>query len=292
MTQIYKTLIGKNGYLFLQNDSSNEIYRHVNGASNITVESLNRYDILKGRFFISIFPNKSFVCRSQLPDGYDLKYRADIEIYKQKFGGYLLDGYELIGDDIETFYKTDTHMNLNGTIKIYCEFVKKINAMFNLDIVEKNFTIESRNVYSLGEVSHGDLTWGNNLGDQVLDHRSDVYYYSDDIINLYPREILENKHNITCFDLQGNELKDCNSSVIGTPFDWNVISKYIFYKKNKDTPRYKVLIFYDSFLLSTLFLYLELFDEVYMQKNVFDPELVKLLKPDYVFEFRVERFLF
>ena len=289
---VNKTLIGKNGYLFLHNDSSHEIQRHVTELSNINVESLSRYDIVRGRYFITVFPNKSFVCRSQLPDGYCVNYRPDLEVYKQKFGNYLFDGYEVIGDEIETFYKTDTHMNLNGTFRVYCEFVKKINTLFKLDLVEKKFTIESRSVNRLTEICHGDLTWPSNLGDQQLDDISDVYYYSNDIINLYPKETIEYKHGVIFLNLENNVLKNCNSSFIGTPFDWNVVSKHIFYKINNSEPRYKVLIFYDSFLISTLFLYLDLFDEVYMQKNTFDQNLVNIIKPDYVFEFRVERFLF
>jgi len=289
---VNKTLIGKNGYLFLHNDSSDEIQRHIKSVSNISLESLNRYDTIQDSYFITVFPNKSFICRSQLPDGYDIKYRADLNVYKKKFGKYLFDGYEVLGDDIETFYKTDTHMNLKGTIKVYCEFVKKINSLFKLGLIEKKFSVESRNVNQLMEVCHGDLTWSSNLGDQRLDDVSDVYYYSKDILNLYPTEIIEYKHGLTFLKLENNLLNDYSSSVIGTPFDWNVVSKHIFYKKNKSEPRHKVLIFYDSFLISTLFLYLDLFDEVYMQKNVFDQDLVNTIKPDYVFEFRVERFLF
>lgn len=287
-----KTLIGKDGYLFLHNDSSDEIKRHLKNFSNISLESLCRYDTVRDRCFITVFPNKSYVCRSKLPDGYDIKYRSDFDVYKKKFGDHIFDGYEVIGDDVETFYKTDTHMNMKGAVKVYCEFVKKINSLFKLDLIEKKFSIESRIVNQLMEVCHGDLTWSSNLGDQQLDDVSDIYYYSNDIMNLYPTEIIEYKHGLTFLKLENNVLNECNSSVIGTPFDWNVVSKYIFYKKNKSEPRHKVLIFYDSFLISTLFLYLDLFDEVYMQKNVFDKNLVNMINPDYVFEFRVERFLF
>jgi hypothetical protein len=287
-----KTLIGKNGYLFLQNDSSNEIKRHETETSNISIDSLNRYDSVQKKYFITVFPNKSFVCRSELPDGYDLKYRSDLNVYKKKFGDYLLDGYTIIRDDIETFYKTDTHMNLRGTLQIYYEFLKKINSLFKLNLKTKKIKIESTAVENLAEYSHGDLTWQSNLGDQILDDRRDVYYFSKEITNLYPLEIVDKKHRVNFFKLENNDLIDCNSSVIGTQFDWNVISKYILHKKNKSDPKYKVLIFYDSFLISTLFLYLDLFDEVYMQKNVFDKNLVTKINPDYIFEFRVERFLF
>jgi hypothetical protein len=283
-----KTLIGKNGYLFLKN----EIQKHIDEFSTIETESLSRYDNVKNKYFITVFPDKAFVCRSQLPDGYNLKYRSDLEVYKKKFGKYIFDGYEVNRDNIETFYKTDTHMNLNGTIQIYFEFVKKINSLFKLDLITKPINVESRNVDQLLEVGHGDLTWAFNIGDQKLDDVSDVYYYSNDITDLYPSKIVENKYSVNFLTLENSELKNKNSLVIGTLFDWHIVSRYIFYRKNKSEPRHKVLIFYDSFLLSTLFLYLDLFDEVYMQKSTFDQNLINVINPDYVFEFRVERFLF
>lgn len=287
-----KTLIGKNGYLFLNNDSCDEIQRHIKDFSKISVESLSRYDIVRDRYFITVFPNKSFVCRSQLPDGYYVNYRPDFNVYKKKFGNYIFDGYEVIGDEIETFYKTDTHMNLKGTIRIYYDFLKRINSLFNLDLIEKRFNIDVKYVDRLTDIGHGDLTWYQNLGDQILYDTSDFYYYSDEIKNLYPRGIVKLEDELFFYILENDKLIDRTASVIGTQFDWNIISKYTFKKKNKVNPRYKVLIFYDSFLLSTLSLYLELFDEVYMQKNAFDQNLVNAIQPDYVFEFRVERFLF
>ena len=53
----------------------------------------------------------------------------------------------------------------------------------------------------------------------------------------------------------------------------------------------KVLIFYDSFLLNMIPIYIELFNEVYLIKKVYNNELIQLINPDYIFEFRVERFL-
>jgi len=38
-------------------------------------------------------------------------------------------------------------------------------------------------------------------------------------------------------------------------------------------------------------LYIDLFYEVYMIKTIYNNNLIKLISPDFVFEFRVERFL-
>jgi hypothetical protein len=74
--------------------------------------------------------------------------------------------------------------------------------------------------------------------------------------------------------------------------EWNIVSKYILYQKNITNNNLKVIIFYDSLLLSSLSLYMELFETVYMIKDIYNNEIINIIKPDYVFEFRVERFLF
>ena len=51
-------------------------------------------------------------------------------------------------------------------------------------------------------------------------------------------------------------------------------------------------IFYDSFLTNTLPLYLDLFENIYLVKNVYDNNIINKIKPNYVFQFTVERFLF
>ena len=54
----------------------------------------------------------------------------------------------------------------------------------------------------------------------------------------------------------------------------------------------KVIFFYDSFMTFGIHLYLNLFKEIYFIKNIFDPNYINIIKPDYIFELRVERFLF
>ena len=86
-------------------------------------------------------------------------------------------------------------------------------------------------------------------------------------------------------------LNDNTSDLIGKLIDWEIISKYIFKQFNPDK-KFKVIIFYDSFLLIEIFsLYMEIFQEAYMIKNKYDNNLISIINPDYVFEFRIERFL-
>jgi hypothetical protein len=69
-----------------------------------------------------------------------------------------------------------------------------------------------------------------------------------------------------------------------------MLSNYILYVKNSEK-KYKIVIFFDSFLASSLQLYIPLFNEIYLIKTCFDISLINLINPDYVFEFRCERFL-
>ena len=69
-----------------------------------------------------------------------------------------------------------------------------------------------------------------------------------------------------------------------------LLSNNIIYKKNINKSN-KVVIFYDSFLLKIMAIYLEMFEEVFMIKTNYSNHIINKINPDYVFEFRVERFL-
>jgi hypothetical protein len=213
---VHKTLIGKNGYLFLQNDSANEIQRHLTNESVILDKSLAKFDKVIDKYFITIFPNKSFACRSKLPDGYDLIYRPDFNVYQKKFGDHLLDGYEVLGDDVENYYKTDTHVNLKGSILIHYEFLKRINMLFGLNIEYKQYYIESKTTNNLSErFCLGDLTSPINLGDQIITDTSDVYFYSNDIFNIYNNCIIKDEYEIRFLKLKDNVINDVTHKIIG-----------------------------------------------------------------------------
>jgi len=292
--KIYKTLIGKSGYLFLQNDSGNEIKIHNENVCNIKENSLNRYKNYKGKYLLTVFPNKSLLYKDFLPDGFDMKYRQAFDVYKKYFENNMIDGLTVLKNIDDTFYKTDTHINLNGAYIIYCTFINKIKELFDIIIEDKNIVIHKKTVASLNEldIGVGDLTWDNNLGNQILDNTEDTYYYSNDFDVIYLKYIISMNDPLRMLVIEDNTLIDKTNDFIDTVLNWEMLSKHIVYKKNKGKLAYKCLIFYDSFLLSTLGLYLELFEEVYLSKSVFTKEIVELINPDYIFEFRVERFLF
>jgi len=178
---------------------------------------------------------------------------------------------------------------LKGSYIIYLEFIKKCNSLYNTNLTPKVININVLNNVELSSLNLGlgDLTWPTNLGNQVLQDKTDNYYYSDDMQHFYLRYIIKKDHEYVFYDYN---LMDATNNLENNIVDWNIISKYIIYKKN-NLKKCKVVIFYDSFLLSTLPLYMELFHEVYMIKNEYSSKLIESIKPNYVFEFRVERFL-
>jgi hypothetical protein len=171
------------------------------------------------------------------------------------------------------------------------EFIERVNKIYNLNLKAKELNLSIIKNINLSELGRGigDLTWINNLGDIKLSNINDDYYYSNDIIDFYTIYKIIEDVNLRFLDYQ---LRDKTSELIGKLVDWPIISNYIIYIKNIDiSNRLKIIIFYDSFLLSSLSLYFDIFYEVWFIKNVYDNDLIKEINPDFVFEFRVERFL-
>jgi hypothetical protein len=290
-----KTLIGKNGYLFLQNDSGRELEVHNDNLCLVNSIFYEKYKSIKDKFLLIVFPNKSYIYSDFLPDKYILKYRPGFDIYKKYFNEHILDGYQFLKDTDDTYYKTDTHINNKGSLIIYNEFINKINKLFNLDISSEIYSynkIEVDNLTSLG-IGCGDLTWDFNLGDQILESQKDIYYEIIDSEQLYTKYLFNDSSEIKTFEYIDNSIIDKTDENMNKIIDWHVISKYILFKQNINCDNnLKVVIFYDSFLCRTLQLYMNLFYEVYFAKACFDINIVNIINPDYIFEFRVERFLF
>ena len=279
-----KTLIGKNGYLFLTNDSCNEL----EAQCSEKIPNIKMHQFLNN-YVLIVFPNKSLMHKQYLPEIYNIQYRHALNIYKSSLKEKLLDGYEYLKDENDVYYKTDTHINLKGSYIIYQKFIEKINELYHFNLSVEKINIEVKQCI-LKDLCRGigDLTWETNLGNQLLDDINDNYYYSNDMLDFYIYYIIKNENSIRFldYDLTDNTLLLENKNTT-----WDIISKYIIYKKNENC-KHRVLIFYDSFLLSTIPLYLNLFNEVYLAKTLYNNDLINLIKPEYVFEFRVERFLF
>lgn len=283
-----KTLIGKNDYLFLTNDTNKELEVHCNNLHLVNDENLKRY-LNISNFLLIIFPNKSLVYKQYLPDNYDAKYRPAFDAYSKVLKDKIIDTYDVLKNEEDVYYKTDTHINMKGSYVVYRYFIQELNRIFNMNIQPKELTLLSKHVNLMDlQIGIGDLLWEQNLGNQVVDNCIDTFYYSSDVEYIYCKHTIQ--INDTLRVLNSN-LIDQNHILIGSVIDWNILSNYILYQKNNTTNKMKVVIFYDSFLIALLRLYLDLFEEVYMIKDIYRKDIIHYLKPDYVFEFRVERFL-
>jgi len=283
-----KTLIGKNGYLFLQNDSGNELKIHNENLCLVHPDFYKRYEPILDKFVLIVFPNKCLIYSEHLPDTFDLKYRPGFDLYSNFLKDKIIDGFPLLKNN-DTYYKTDTHVNAKGGLIIYYIFIDKINKLFNLDIVKEEYTLTKKecSLMSLG-LGIGDLTNRINLGNQLLENINDVFYKIDNNEQIYCRYKFTDNSSIRILN---DSLTDVTNLYINNILTWDIISNCILYVKNPDK-KYKVVIFYDSFLLSTLQLYTSLFHEIYFIKDIFYLDRITKIQPDYIFEFRCERFLF
>ena len=285
-----KTLIGKNEYLFLINDSSKELEVHCNNLNLVNDKTLSRFKF--NNFLLIVFPNKSLIYKDLLPEKYVVKYRPAIEDYKKILNNKLIDTYSILINEDYSYYKTDTHINIKGGFIVYKYFIQYVNNYYNLNINPRNINIKNK-ICQLTELNLGlgDLLWKTNLGEQIVKDCSDIFYYCDEIEYIYHVHKIENEDKIR---ILSKSLTDETEKLhlLGAIIDWNILSNFILYQKNDCNNKLKVLIFYDSFLSSLLSLYLELFHEVFMIKEIYNNDIINIVKPDYVFEFRVERFLF
>jgi hypothetical protein len=159
-----------------------------------------------------------------------------------------------------------------------------------MNLIPKNINIKVKKDIELSPLGLGigDLTWPQNLDNQILNDKKDNFYYSDDIIQFYIKYKIQNTDYLFYNYKLENKTDELQNQIVS----WDIISSYIIYKNNNLKEKIKVIIFYDSFLLNIIPMYTELFNEVYLIKKQYNNELIKLINPDYVFEFRVERFLF
>ena len=291
---INKTLIGKDNYLFLQNDSGKELEVHNNNLCLVANNFYIKFNSIKYKYLLIVFPNKSYIYKNYLPDNFELKYRPAFNLYKNYLEDHILDGYIILESYNDTYYKTDSHINLYGNYIIYNSFIDKVNFLFKLNIQKNNINILKKECNNLTDlhIGIGDLTWSSNLGTQKLNDTTDNYYYTHDFNTIFLNYIINTNEDIKLlfYSKEINNLIDETDKNLNNKIDWIIISKYILYKKNKDK-KYKVLIFYDSFLLNILPLYLEMFSDVYLCKSKYYLDLINCIDPDFIFEFRVERFL-
>lgn len=282
-----KTLIGKDNYLFLINDSSKSIEKHTNLNENLNDSILKTtYDKFKNNMLFIVVPDKEITCKQYLPSDVKCEYRNELECYRKYFGENLIDADEVL--EPTDFYKTDTHTNQKGGIKLFILLISYLQDKFNVQLnIDTSYEVSTVTSLSSLNIGLGDMTWENNRGSLKLDNIEDTYYNINDfeLVIWAKYDTLSEPYSILTYDL----MDISNSVEIVT---WEVLSKNILFKKNKDyTIKKKVVIFYDSYLTHTLNLYKNIFEEVYLIKSIFKKDLINKIKPDFIIEIRAERFM-
>jgi hypothetical protein len=267
-----RSLKGKKGYLFLVNDSNNEIRQHFDQTY------LNKFNeelfkkILNSRsnycnnnnikYFFFMVPDKSYVCRDLLPfDITHLKRNySKIEHLVPDFSDKL---------DHSCYWKTDTHINFVGGKEITYHILK-----------------------------HIDPTINRHYFDQVIDEQMDVSveYTIQPACDLvsnwsYSKEELQeyrNEKQIYYNNKFANDLEN-----IPEQFKFNSNRQTYYCSNEKSLTDKKILIFRDSsteFLRNTMSIYpRELL--CYWDHWCFNRELIEWYNPDIILEIRTERLL-
>lgn len=292
-TPITKTLKGRNGFLFLNNDSNNELQSHLHGIDFNKDKRLTRgYEKMPTTTFLLVLPDKSVICSDQLPFPSAKNLRPGLSAYKQISGICLIDPTEqLVESD---YYKTDTHMNLKGLLKCFSMALTIMDV--NPPCTLEHLQLMSRRVQlSDLNIGLGDLTWAGNRGSLKLSDAElqDTYfwspqlkqYYLQPIKTLMPVEFFN-------YDMTRSTNQETKEDVNLT---WEVLSSKIIRLSRKESSEPKeagdCLLFYDSSSIPLLPLLRELFDTLYLAKSEFRPDLVRKISPAYVLEIRTERFL-
>ncbi len=264
-------LKGEGGYLFLVNDSNQEIRQHFDYSYNnnfdpyLFKKSLNskkefcKKNDIKYHFFI--IPDKSVVCKEFLP--------FEIKLIKRNCDSIK----SLVPDfikklDKSCYFNNNSHINyLGGKELAYCY----LNYIDDLEKEKFDKTINEQ--ISIKECLHnGDLTWPKN------------WSYSEEEKEIYLNEKVKTLKNKFLIDLGDN---------IPEKFKTVGIRKTEYYENPQGLSDMRVLMFRDSsldFLKDVLSIYSK---EVllYWDHWFFNKELIEWYKPDIILEIRTERFL-
>lgn len=287
-----KTLIGKEDYLFLQNDSNRELDVHCNNLLMVDSD----FSIIMENYLLIVFPDKSLIYNKFLPDGYNAIYRPGYEFYANILKDNILDLFPVLKDK-DTYFKNDTHMNLYGAYLSYQCVIDKLNDLFDMNLNKFEYDL----IKIEDPTYQYDLLQEYNLKGQHINDKSEKHLYHCGCDNFYFNNYKIQRDNIYNLSLLSYDLIDTTDQYIDTVVDWELLISNIIHTNYSEVKNdYKVVIFYDSFLISSFLLWVRTFKEIYFIRNshckyLFDVksnrELIEKINPDYIFDFRVERML-
>lgn len=265
-----KTLKGRNGYLFLINDSNHEIMQHFDQSyqHNFNGDIFLRFFNFKEKYcnnrnidyYFFIVPDKSLVCKDFLP--------FDTKSPKRNYNSI----NNVIPDFIEKldstcYFKCDSHINYVGGKKL---------AHCYLNYIDNNFEEEHFNKLIDEQISILD---SEHPGDLLMEKN---WSYPDEEKKEYPSEKVTTFRNKYIINLNHN-----------IPEAFKLERETLYCRNERSFTNLRVLILRDSslsFLKDILSIY---FKEVLLYWGYwsFNTELIEWYKPDIILEIKTERFL-
>jgi hypothetical protein len=263
-----KVLVGKDGWLFLQNDT-NRVVEQNSSTLKLTESEIEkwlrtleaRFAVLKNRgikYYFLIAPNKESIYPEYLPDDYKI---SDDRVVNQLINAckpyhlpvyYPVDILQLYKSEYQLYPSGDTHWNGIGGFIAYEYVMNIINKDFKIDILdwEKIEIVEKEALLDLGNKLTPPQTsifsWG-----MVKQPRAQIIYDNKAINSSHMRVTL-----------------------------------------NKNTSLPTAVIFHDSFIEIIIPFLMESFSKIHFVRTpCVDYDLIERINPDVVISEMVERFL-
>jgi len=263
-----KVLVGKDGCLFLQNDT-NRVVEQNSGSLKLTESKLEkwlriletRFAVLKNRdikYYFLIAPNKESIYPEYLPSDYEICEDRTV--------------YQLINacksHNLPLYYPIDILKSYKSQYQIYPSGDSHWNGIggfiaygYIMSIIKRDFTT---NILDWEEVKFVEGEILLDLGNKLTPPQTSVFAWG--------------------------MVKQPQAQII---YDNKVInSGHIRLTSNKNKSLPTTVIFHDSFMESMLLFLMESFSEIYLLRSPsLDYDLIKKIKPDVVISEMVERFL-
>jgi alginate O-acetyltransferase complex protein AlgJ len=262
-----KFIVGKNDYLFLDNDTNKVLHQTV-GKVRIPSEILDQYfqfhteiaasGLTEGyRYLYIIAPNKETALRELLPD--DIRYEADgltpVKVFQRRFpqsSDFLFFNSDFLcpqNSEFATYDRGDSHWTPQGALaymRAAFEFFEATELCTKLEAV-KVITVNNRAVGDLGKHAGRDFE-----------------------------------------DIEQLKLISPYSEII---FEGPIVNEgYIRHVCSRNGAK-KALVFHDSFAQMLMPLLSEMFEQtLFVHTPDYIPELVAAFQPDYIVRLQAERF--
>ena len=264
-----KVLVGKEDWLFLQNDTNRIVEQNV-GLLKFSPEDVKRWvSILESRntmledrgikYYFFVAPNKESIYPEYLPEGYLLSEQRPIHQITEALLAssvkllYPLEVLKSYKAKLQLYTQVNTHWNASGAYIAYEYLANSIKKDYAIKVVDWE------------DIIFEDSEISEDLGDKLNPPQTSTY-------------VRARVNHGTAQIIYDNGIKN---------------SGRIQISQNKDSTLPNAMIFHDSFMTEGMFPFImESFSRVqFIHTPIVDFNLIDQLKPDVVISEMVERFI-